>query len=209
MFILQDGFFHNILHRFSQTDFDAGVGIFNLSVNHRFGDDTYILKLDASGSFVWVKQIGGVPSLTAGPDTIGKSIVVDGSGNIYTIGTFGSSINELGDFDPNAGVALLTPTGGSTDMFVHKMSQTTLGLSKNSNDSNISVYPNPSNGDFNIEIDENLIGAKATFYSLLGQKIKTFDLKSTTTNQYLNKGIYLLEIEKEGIKTCKKKLIVN
>jgi len=193
---------------FSQTDFDPGVGIFNLSVNHRFGDDTYILKLDASGSFVWVKQIGGVPSLTAGPDTIGKSIVVDGSGNIYTIGTFGSSINELGDFDPNAGVALLTPTGGSTDMFVHKMSQTTLGLSKNSNDSNISVYPNPSSGIFNIEINENLIGSKAIIYNLLGQKIKDFKLNSTTTNQNLNKGIYLLEIEKEGIKTVKK-LIVN
>jgi len=89
------------------------------------------------------------------------------------------------------------------------MSQTTLGLAKNSNDNNILVYPNPSNGIFNIEIDENIIGAKASIYNLLGQKVKDFSLKTTTTiNQYLNKGIYLLEIEKDGNKTAKK-LIVN
>ena len=192
---------------FSQTDFDPGVGIYNLSVIHRFGDDTYILKLDASGSFVWVKQIGGVPSLTAGADTKGKSIIVDGSGNIYTTGTFGSSVSDSGDFDPNAEVTLLTPTGGSADMFVHKMSQTTLGLSRNGIDSNISVYPNPSNGNFNIEVSQDLIGTKATIYTILGQKIKNFSLKSVTTNQSLNKGMYLLEIENEGIKTTKKLIV--
>ena len=192
----------------SQTDFDPGAGIYNLSITHRFGDDTYILKLDASGSFVWVKQIGGVPSLTAGPDTIGKSIVVDSSGNIYTTGTFGSSTSDSGDFDPNAGVALMTPTGGATDMFVHKMGQSTLGLSKSSIDVKITIYPNPSSGNFNIEVDENLIDSKATIYNLLGQKIKDFDLKTATTSQTLNKGIYFLEVEKGGSKTTKK-LIVN
>jgi len=191
-----------------QTDFDSGVGIYNLTVSHRFGDDTYILKLDTLGSFVWVKQIGGVPSVTSGPDTIGKSIVVDGSGNIYTTGTFGSSTSDSGDFDPNAGVTLLTPTGGSTDMFVHKMSQTFLGLSKNTIDNKISIYPNPSNGNFNIEIDENLIDAKVHVFNLLGQKVKDFSLTSITSNQNLNKGIYMLEIEKDGNKTTKK-LIVN
>ncbi|QBN18636.1 SBBP repeat-containing protein [Flavobacterium nackdongense] len=195
----------------SPTDFDVGVGIYNLSIMHRFGDDTYILKLNASGSFVWVKQIGGVPSVTAGADTIGKSIVVDGSGNIYTTGTFGSSTSDSGDFDPNAGVALLTPTGGSADMFVHKMGQTALGLSKKPIESKITIYPNPSSGIFNIEIDENSIGAKATIYNLLGQKVKEFDLKTTTTttttNQTLNKGIYLLEIEKEGNRTTKKLMV--
>ena len=72
----------------------------------------------------------------------------------------------------------------------------------------IAVFPNPSNGIFNIEVDENLIDSKATVYNFLGQKIKDLDLKTTITNQYLNKGIYLLEIEKEGVKTTKK-LIVN
>ena len=72
----------------------------------------------------------------------------------------------------------------------------------------IVIFPNPSNGSFNIEIDENLIGAKATIYNLLGQKLKDFTLNATTTNLSLKKGIYLLEIEKAGNKNTKK-LIVN
>ena len=70
------------------------------------------------------------------------------------------------------------------------------------------VYPNPATGNFNIQIDENLIGAKATIFNLLGQKVKDFSLKSTNTNQTLNKGMYLIEIENIGNKSTKK-LIVN
>ena len=69
------------------------------------------------------------------------------------------------------------------------------------------IYPNPSNGNFNIEVDEILVGSKGTIYNILGQKVKDFDLKATT-NQFLNKGIYLLKIENEGSKVTKK-LIVN
>ena len=83
-----------------------------------------------------------------------------------------------------------------------------LGIKENSLSNNFKIYPNPTAGNFNIDIDEYLIGSKATIYNLLGQKVKDFSLKTTTTNQYLNKGIYLLEIEKEGVKT-NKKLIIN
>jgi uncharacterized repeat protein (TIGR03803 family) len=85
---------------------------------------------------------------------------------------------------------------------------TPLSIKDNFLSNNFKIYPNPSNGIFNIEIDENLIGAKASIYNLLGQKVKGFNLNSTITNQTLNKGMYLLEIEKEGNKTTKK-LIVN
>lgn len=92
------------------------------------------------------------------------------------------------------------------ELFVYDIN--TLKIKENNLADNFKIYPNPSNGNFNIEVTENLIDSKATVYNLLGQKIKGFDLKTTTTNQYLNKGIYLLEIENEGIKTTKK-LIVN
>jgi uncharacterized repeat protein (TIGR03803 family) len=83
-----------------------------------------------------------------------------------------------------------------------------LSIKGNSFVNNFKIYPNPSSGNFNIEIDENLIGAKATLYNLLGQKVKDINLNSTSSIQTLNKGIYVLEIEKDGIKSSKK-LIVN
>jgi hypothetical protein len=88
------------------------------------------------------------------------------------------------------------------------VSQFTLKTNKYNLSNNFIIYPNPSSGIFNIEIDENLVGSKATIYNLLGQKIKEFSLTSRITNQSLNKGIYLFEIEKDGSKTTKK-LIMN
>ena len=58
---------------FSGTvDFDPGVGIENLK-SAGFRDD-FVLKLDRSGKFVWVRQITDVWAI---------SVAVDGSGNIY------------------------------------------------------------------------------------------------------------------------------
>ncbi|WP_304199449.1 T9SS type A sorting domain-containing protein [Flavobacterium alvei] len=83
-----------------------------------------------------------------------------------------------------------------------------LGLKEIRIENEFNIFPNPSSGNFNIEVDQDLMGAKATIYNLLGQKVKDFSLNSTTTNQTLNKGVYLIEIEKDGNKTTKK-LIVN
>ena len=95
------------------------------------------------------------------------------------------------------------------DLFIAQISNgASLGFEKNDITESVSVFPNPANSDFNIQIDENGLGSKATVYNLLGQKIKSFSLNSTITNQTLGKGIYLIQIEKNGIKTTKK-LIVN
>ena len=92
--------------------------------------------------------------------------------------------------------------------FLASYTQPALTTSQFNLNKNISVYPNPSLGTFNIEIDENLIGAKATIYNLLGQKVKDFSLNATNTTHNLNHGNYLVEIEKDGNITTKK-LIVN
>lgn len=73
---------------------------------------------------------------------------------------------------------------------------------------NCYIFPNPTSGNFNIRIEEDLVESKVSIYSILGQKVKDFYLNTTSTNQNLNKGIYFLEIEKNGSKSTKK-LIVN
>ena len=82
------------------VDFDPGVGIENLK-SAGFRDD-FVLKLDRSGKFVWVRQIGG-----ARADLARGSAVLDGSGNIYITGAF----NRTVDFDPGEGIYNLTNDG--------------------------------------------------------------------------------------------------
>ena len=88
------------------VDFDPGVGTFNLiSLSYQ---NIFISKLDASGNFVWAKNIGGAL------DDCGYSIFIDSSGNIYTTGVFWGTA----DFDPGLGTYNLTvnPATGYSDM---------------------------------------------------------------------------------------------
>ena len=85
------GYFKNTV------DFDPGPGVVNLT-SPSTGYDMYILKLDASGNFVWVKHISGTGQENA------ESIYIDGSGNIFTTGRYAGTV----DFDPGPGVFNLT-----------------------------------------------------------------------------------------------------
>jgi hypothetical protein len=68
--------------------------------------DIYIVKLDASGNFLWAKQAGG----TSGDD--GRGIAVDGSGNSFVTGYF----NGTATF----GSTILTSVGSSA-VFIAKL----------------------------------------------------------------------------------------
>jgi Secretion system C-terminal sorting domain/Beta-propeller repeat len=83
---------------FDQTvDFNPGTAVDNLTT---LGNkDSVILKLNASGDFVWVKQFGGIALNRT------QTIAVDTSGNVYTAGRFEFET----DFDPGVGVFNLSP----------------------------------------------------------------------------------------------------
>ena len=63
-------------------------------------------------NWVWAKKIGG----TSFSNEIGNCIATDVSGNVYTAGNFGGTV----DFDPGAGVYNLTATG-SEGIFISKL----------------------------------------------------------------------------------------
>lgn len=77
------------------TDFDPGTGTHYLTAGYY--PDGFILKLDASGNFLWAKQLGGTYKENI------ASMTIDVSGNVYTTGYFfGSGIPGLasvGDSD--------------------------------------------------------------------------------------------------------------
>ena len=94
---------------FLTADFDPGLGIYNLAAIGG-GEDIFISKLDASGNFVWAKQLSGADF------ELGYSIAVDASGNVFTTGGFLGTV----DFDPGSGTYNLT-SAGSWDIFVSKL----------------------------------------------------------------------------------------
>jgi hypothetical protein len=72
--------------------------------------DVFILKLDATGNFIWIKQIGG------SDDDEPYEIKVDADGYIYTTGYF----EDVVDFDPGPIIYNLQ-SAGLKDVFVCKM----------------------------------------------------------------------------------------
>ena len=183
-----------ITGRFSYTvDFDPGVAVFTMTTaadpNNGTGFDGYIEKLDANGNFVWANKIGGL-----GSDYV-SNILVCPSGKVIIKGTAG-----VGGFNKT--------TSTAEGPFLASFSQPALATSQFDLDKNISVYPNPTTNEFNIKISENLMGAKATIYNILGQKVNQFTFDVLTTTQNLDKGMYLIEIEKDNSKITRK-LIVN
>ena len=93
---------------FSGTiDFDPGPGTYTLAAS---ATDIFVIKLDASGNFVWAKNMGGTGS------EYGYAIAVDASSNVYTTGFYSSTV----DFDPGPATYTLSSKGGA-DVFVSRL----------------------------------------------------------------------------------------
>ncbi len=91
------------------ADFDPGPGNTTLTGH---GDNTFFLKLDASGDFVWAKQLSGPSNFT-----IPSAIAVDASGALYATGYFDDAI----DFDfVTTGIQTLHSAGG-IDSYIVKL----------------------------------------------------------------------------------------
>lgn len=95
----------------STVDFDPNAGEFYMTSVGGGSFNTFILKLDASGSFVWAKQFNAISCENE------YSIINDAQGNLYATGWFAGTP----DFDPNAGIFTMASEGGSFDVFILKM----------------------------------------------------------------------------------------
>ncbi len=173
------------------VDFNPGAGEEDLTSEG--GADIFIQKLDSEGNFLWVKRMGGSSSDS------GNSISLDINGNIYTTGHFTGTV----DFDPGTSEENLTSEGG-TDIFIQKLEASTLGLPTYNKSSSFTVYPNPTNGSFTIDLAESYEAPTITMTDLLGRVIQS---KTYNENHLLSlkleepAGIYLLIVKSEDKKT--------
>ncbi|MBL0048101.1 MAG: SBBP repeat-containing protein [Bacteroidetes bacterium] len=94
------------------TDFDPGLGVTKIgSVGTGGHVDAYILKLNSSGSFLWVRTIGG------NLNDYAESLSCDAQDNIYISGRFNNQV----DFDPGPAIFNLTPAGSASNAFILKL----------------------------------------------------------------------------------------
>jgi hypothetical protein len=87
------------------VDFDPSAA--TSSLTSAGAGDAFVCKLDAAGSFVWAKRMGG----TVGD--LSYDIALDAANNVYTVGSF----NSVADYDPGSAVFNLTPVA-LQDVFV-------------------------------------------------------------------------------------------
>jgi hypothetical protein len=92
------------------ADFDPGAGTFTLqSIDLQ---DAFVSKVDANGTFVWAKQIGGMGVQE------GTGIFPNGTTDIYVTGDFQNSV----DFDPGAATFSLSSTASFYSSFALRWS---------------------------------------------------------------------------------------
>jgi hypothetical protein len=170
------------------TDFDPGSG--NFIINEPLTPpDTYVLKLDSSGNFTWVRRFeGAVPS-----SNYGGSIAVDDFNNIYTTGSF----QGTSDFDPSINTFNFTSSSES-NAYIHKMCQgCTAGISEGFLPNNISLFPNPTSGQINLMTNDQKEIISFKIINSTGQiieKAKLFSNKITLDISTEADGIYFLEV---------------
>jgi hypothetical protein len=167
-------------------DFDPGAGTYSLVAEGL--DDMYICKLSTAGDFVWAKQMGGFFAMNKG-----LGIVLDMDRNIITTGRF----SGYTDFDPDSGTVILGTTG-HYDAFVHKMTQSGLGVGEDDFEERLKVYPQPSGGRFTVDLGELRQKVAVSLLDIHGRILERLEFKSAQMipMEWLGPaGVYLLKVE--------------
>ncbi len=146
--------------------------------------DIFIVKYDTSGNVLWAKSAGGTGS------DVSSGVSIDASGNVIITGGFGSPSISFG-------TALLTNTKttvNSMDIFIAKLGGIT-GINDIKN-SNIKIYPNPTNNIINIEGLTKNENNTIQIFDVQGKLVitKTINEKGTIDLSELNKGVYVIKI---------------
>ena len=182
------------------TDFDPGIGIYNL-IEGASNGDVFISQLNPSGNFISAIQFKGSSGTTA----TGFSISVDNYGNIYATGRFSSIV----DFDPGSGIYSLTSL--LEDIFVVKLNNITTQL-ENFNSLNIAkIYPNPAASHFKIEFVNNINQGIVEIYNVMGEKVFEETIHNSAKKEIvlenIYEGIYVVKVFDGKISYCKKLIV--
>lgn len=183
----------------STFDFDPGPGVFNMTPSGFFG--IYISKLDSAGNFVYAIEAGG----SGGDGAL--SVSIDPTNNVYITGRFGSPVASFGP------IALTNiSASGNWDMFVARLGNTLTALESTKEPNNVSIYPNPADDYFIINLNEMYTKSEIKIADVTGKIIYATTAsvaQSIEVNTALfATGIYFCMINVDGQRITQK-LIKN
>jgi len=151
-------------------------------------EDIFIEKLTTDGDFVWLRTFGGNYT-----DFV-LDAVLDNSQNLYLAGFTRNTV----DFDPNAGVVEYTSVTPKADYFLMKFAVYTVGINDNNKDVNsTNVFPNPTNGNFNVNLNKNLPQSQIQIFDLTGKVIFENTYKNQSSIQVnldVPNGVYFVKV---------------
>ena len=164
----------------------------NISGNQSTGGcyDFWIVNLDTSGNIQWQKCLGGSNSEEA------RSIQQTTDGG-YIIAGCTNSINGN-----------VTGNHGQYDYWVVKLGSAPLNIKNQKTDVDISIFPNPSNRKFTVQLSQN--ANYIEILNILGQEVDKREIKMQgEINFEINEtGIYFLKIYTDR-EIITKKIIVE
>ncbi len=187
------------------------AGVFNNSLsfeataNHDLntvmgGSSMFNLVLYSNGNIMWTSYVESTNSI------LPRGILIDSEWNIVTAGYYEGKT----DFDPGENKFELEPLL-FTDVFVQKVSQTTLSVLESNFGFDIGIFPNPMTDFVTIEFENTFESCAVKIITLTGEEVISGDYyhsKSIIMNIDVPSGFYLLILE-SGNKKAVLKLLKN
>jgi hypothetical protein len=187
------------------TDFDPGIGVYNIATTGDQDWDIFISKLDSSGNFVWAGSLGQQDTSYE----VGQGITTDLMGNVYVCGCF----TDTCDADPGSGIYPLY-TQDHNNAFVLKLNndlQISVSEIKKNSDA-IFPYPNPNDGSFNIKLENDIKNGELILIDQLGQLLHSQKINQGLNSIHSNnlaKGIYYYSVLENKISIGSGKIVIE
>lgn len=177
------------------VDFDYSDEVFVLEDSGE--KDIFVQKLSADGFFVWAQSMGGTLHDEA------HAIAVDHLENVFIAGSFLGTA----DFDPTEDESMFT-AAGLDDAYVVKLAQRDVSLLEYGFNTQIKLYPNPTNGIAYIQFENEEDEVELLIENALGQQISAKKYKKVSSIAIdLPKGLYFIVLKRANGGVSNLKLI--
>jgi len=175
--------------------------------------DRALLKINGTNVGARVDDESSFIGVSSGLNTrnwVATYTAAAATSKIVALDSHNGSIALLGECEGNimTANAIDNSKGTSTDVFFSVFGNNTLSIDEITENPSFSIYPNPSNGIFYIDVKEPQ-DAEIQIFSLVGKLL--YEKKFETTNiipiEFYQKGLYLINIKSDKMNTTSKIII--